>query len=249
MRDSHPPPIARHPVEITAAGARINADLALPDDARGIVVFAHGSGSGRFSPRNRAVASSLNDAGIATLLVDLLTPGEEAEDTGTGRHRFDIALLASRVEGVTQWLTRDERTRDLPIGYFGASTGAAAALVAAARRPESVRAIVSRGGRPDLAGAALHRVVAPTLLIVGGNDPVVVQLNQLAKRELRAPSSLVVVPGATHLFPEPGAMEAVTDAAIAWFAHHFAGSPTKGSPTKGSPTKGSPTKGSPNQVG
>ena len=217
--------VVTYPVSIRAGAAVVNADLAVPDDARGLVLFAHGSGSSRFSRRNRAVAAALQAAGFATLLVDLLTPREEAEDAETGRHRFDISLLASRVAAATDWVADYPRTQSLPIGYFGASTGAAAALLAAARRPERVQAVVSRGGRPDLAGAPLRRVRAPTLLIVGGNDPEVLQLNRLAQRELGSQSALTVVPGATHLFEEPGALDAVIAAAIEWFDEHLTGAP------------------------
>ena len=221
MTDSLHNNVATYPVGILAGTALVNADLAIPDDARGVVLFAHGSGSSRFSRRNRAVAAALQAAGFATILVDLLTPREEAEDVQTGRHRFDIELLASRVAAAAEWLAHDSRTRTLPIGYFGASTGAAAALVAAARRPGGVQAVVSRGGRPDLAGALLGQVRAPTLLIVGGHDPEVLQLNRLAQRELSCQSTLTVVPGATHLFEEPGALDAVTTAAIDWFVEHL----------------------------
>jgi len=225
MRDSSHHQVVTYPVSIPAGAAQISADLAMPDDARGIVLFAHGSGSSRFSSRNRAVAAALQAAGFATLLVDLLTSREETEDVDTGKHRFNIELLTSRVAAATDWLAQDPRTRALPIGYFGASTGAAAALLAAARRPERVHAVVSRGGRPDLAGAPLRRVRAPTLLIVGGNDPEVLQLNRLAQRELGSQTALTVVPGATHLFEEPGALDAVIAAAIEWFVEHLTGAP------------------------
>jgi len=225
MTNSSHHQVVTYPVSIPAGAAQISADLAMPDDARGIVLFAHGSGSSRFSHRNRAVAAALQAAGFATLLVDLLTSREEAEDVDTGKHRFNIELLASRVAAATDWLAQDPRTRALPIGYFGASTGAAAALLAAARRPERVQAVVSRGGRPDLAGAPLRRVRAPTLLIVGGNDPEVLQLNRLAQRELGSQTALTIVPGATHLFEEPGALDAVTAAAIEWFVEHLTGAP------------------------
>jgi dienelactone hydrolase len=194
----------------------LEGDLVLPEGAGGIVVFAHGSGSSRHSPRNRRVAASLNDAGLGTLLVDLLTAAEEEVDLVTRALRFDIDLLARRVAGAIEWLR--ERAPSLRLGLFGASTGAAAALVAAASRPEDVAAVVSRGGRPDLAGAALARVRAPTLLIVGGADPQVLQLNAQALERLgAAEKQLVVVKGASHLFEEPGALEEVASLAAAWF--------------------------------
>ena len=230
MTDSSHHDVATYPVSIRAGVALVHADLALPDDARGLVLFAHGSGSSRFSRRNRAVAAALQAAGFATLLVDLLTQREEAEDADTGRHRFDIELLAARVAAATDWLAHDPRTRSLPIGYFGASTGAAAALLAAARRPERVQAVVSRGGRPDLAGLRLRQVRAPTLLVVGGDDPEVLQLNRLAQRELGGQTALTVVPGATHLFEEHGALDAVIAAAIEWFIEHLKGTPVGHSP-------------------
>ncbi len=194
----------------------IEGDLVVPDSARGVVIFAHGSGSSRHSSRNKRVAESLNAEGFATLLFDLLTADEEKEDQWTRAFRFDIALLGRRLVSVTDALASDPRAGELPIGYFGASTGAAAAVVAAAERP-AVRAIVSRGGRPDLAGDALGRVVAPTLLIVGGRDPEVLELNRLAMARMHAPTELVIVPGATHLFEEPGAIEEVSRLA----AEHF----------------------------
>jgi putative phosphoribosyl transferase len=217
--------VTTHPVGIRAGTALIDADLAVPAPAQGVIVFVHGSGSSRFSRRNRAVASALQRAGFATLLLDLLTQHEEAEDAATGQHRFDIELLAGRVAAATDWLAHDPRTRALPIGYFGASTGAAAALIAAARRPERVQAIVSRGGRPDLAGNTIRDVRAPTLLIVGGADPVVLRLNRLVQSQLGGRSALTVVRGATHLFEEPGALDAVTAAATTWFLEHLKGSP------------------------
>jgi pimeloyl-ACP methyl ester carboxylesterase len=191
--------------------------LARPAAARGLVLFAHGSGSSRFSPRNVAVASALNRHGIATLLFDLLTPEEEADRANV----FDISLLADRLVQAARW-TRELPLAALPLGLFGASTGAAAALVAAAALPDQVAAVVSRGGRPDLAGDALEQVRAPTLLIVGGNDLSVIELNAQAFRRLRVPKSLEIVPGASHLFPEPGALEAVMKLATQWFEHHFA---------------------------
>jgi putative phosphoribosyl transferase len=199
----------------------VDGDLAIPDGAAGLVVFAHGSGSSRRSPRNRAVAAGLRDRGLGTLLMDLLTPAEEAADARTGQLRFDIGLLAGRLEAASAWLAGQPGTRDLASGYFGASTGAAAALVAAARRPSGAGAIVSRGGRPDLAGDDLPRVRAPTLLIVGGRDQTVLDLNRAAARQLLAAWRLVVVPGATHLFEEPGALEEVTRLAAGWFLDHL----------------------------
>lgn len=205
------------PVHINAHGAGLDGDLGLPDDARGVVLFAHGSGSSRFSPRNRFVATVLHGAKLATLLVDLLTSDEERVDDRTGRLRFDIGMLAERLTAVTDWLTSDPRTRRLAIGYFGASTGAAAALVAAAERANTVRAVVSRGGRPDLAGPALPHVRAPTLLVVGGEDDIVIDLNRQAMRDLRCEKRMVIIPGATHLFEEPGALENVSRLAREWF--------------------------------
>ena len=204
---------------------RLDGDLALPPGARRIVCFAHGSGSSRRSPRNREVAATLGAAGIATLLMDLLTADEGRLDDRTGELRFDIALLAGRLAGAVEWLAAEPATKDLAIGLFGASTGAAAALVAAAERPSLVRAVVSRGGRPDLAGiAVLAKVRAPTLLIVGGDDEVVVALNRDALASLGArPKELVVVPGATHLFEEPGKLEEVARLASGWFRRHLAG--------------------------
>jgi dienelactone hydrolase len=200
---------------------RLAGDLSVPAGARGLVVFAHGSGSGRFSPRNRAVADVLVEAGLATLLMDLLTGEEEAEDLKTARLRFDVRLLGERVIGTIEWLASDTEVGTLPIGCFGASTGAAGALIAAAERPERVRAVVSRGGRPDLAADALPRVLAPTLLIVGGRDSEVLRLNRLAQQRLGGESELVIVPGAGHLFEEPGALEKVAALARDWFLRHL----------------------------
>ena len=197
-------------------------DLALVEDAIGIVLFAHGSGSSRHSPRNRRVAAELNGVRLATLLIDLLTPEEEAADILTAHLRFDIDLLSERLLAATDWIGASERASALPLGIFGASTGAAAALVAAAERPAGVRAVVSRGGRPDLAGPFLARVRAATLLIVGGNDPLVLELNQQALELLRCETRLEVVPGATHLFEEPGALDEVARLAAEWFARHLA---------------------------
>jgi putative phosphoribosyl transferase len=196
--------------------AALEGNLVVPQTARGIVLFAHGSGSSRHSPRNRYVAGVLNDSGIATFLFDLLTEKEEAEDMRTGHLRFNIPLLAERVVGATDWVTDNSRTRDLRIGHFGASTGAAAALVAAAGR-DDIAAIVSRGGRPDLAGEALGRVQAPTFLIVGGRDTLVINLNESAQKEMRAQTELKIIAGASHLFEEPGALEQVAKLAAEWF--------------------------------
>jgi pimeloyl-ACP methyl ester carboxylesterase len=209
------------PIAISVAGGRLLGDLTVPPEPIGLVVFAHGSGSSRLSPRNRAVAQALVDARLATLLMDLLTGEEEAVDLRTRRLRFDVALLGRRVVATVDALASDPATGDLPVGCFGASTGAAAALIAAADRPERVRAVVSRGGRPDLAGDALRRVTAPTLLIVGERDPVVIGLNREAQALLPGPSRLEVVPGATHLFEEPGALERVAGLAREWFLRHL----------------------------
>ena len=208
-------------VEIPAGDARLAGDLTIPPGATGMVVFAHGSGSGRFSPRNRAVAAALADAGLATLLMDLLTGEEEEEDRRTGRLRFDVGLLGRRVVATIDWLATDSPAGQLPVGCFGASTGAAAALIAAAQRGGRVRAVVSRGGRPDLAGDALGRVTAPTLLIVGGRDVEVLRLNQQALAALAGEARIEVVPGATHLFEEPGALERVAALARDWFLRHL----------------------------
>ena len=199
----------------------LEGDLGIPENVEGVVLFAHGSGSGRHSPRNQYVARELRKAGLATLLLDLLTAGEEVEDALRGHLRFDIRLLADRLVIATDWLLRNSSTASLPIGYFGASTGAGAALVAAAERAESVVAVVSRGGRPDLAAEALPRVKAPTLLIVGGNDSPVIAMNKQAMGDLRADKRLAIVPGATHLFEEPGALEEVARLAAEWFLRHL----------------------------
>jgi dienelactone hydrolase len=212
-------------IEIPADGGLLRGTLAVPDGALGLVLFAHGSGSGRFSPRNRGLAATLQAAGLATLLFDLLSEREEAVDRYTAHLRFNIELLARRLVAATDWLAREPEARGLAIGYFCASTGAAAALVAAAERPARVGAVVSRGGRPDLAGAALPRVAAPTLLIVGGEDHPVLGLNRRAMAEMVCPVELEVVPGATHLFEEPGALERVADLAAAWFTRHLAAPP------------------------
>jgi dienelactone hydrolase len=208
-------------VRLAAGSVTLEGNLSLPDGVRGVVLFAHGSGSSRFSPRNRHVAHVLNEAHLATLLMDLLTPAEEEADFRTAHLRFNIGLLAGRLVAATDWLTQYPDTRHLRIGYFGASTGAAAALVAAAERPRIIGAVVSRGGRPDLAGPALPRVQAPTLLIVGGEDFGVIELNQAALAQLRCEKRLVIVPGATHLFEEPGALDEVARLAREWFEQHL----------------------------
>ncbi|HEY3702105.1 MAG TPA: dienelactone hydrolase family protein [Acidimicrobiales bacterium] len=208
-------------VQIPAGACVLDADLAGPDSPVAVVAFAHGSGSSRHSPRNRSVATVLQEAGLATLLADLLTPEEEQADLRTGHLRFDIGLLADRLVAISDWLAEEPTTSALPIGFFGASTGGAAALVAAARRPQDVSAVVSRGGRPDLAGADLGAVRAPTLLIVGGRDDVVLGLNQQALSELRGEKRLEVVPGASHLFEEPGALQTVAGLARGWFLDHL----------------------------
>jgi len=208
-------------VKVPAGSVMLEGNLSLPGDASAVVLFAHGSGSSRHSPRNRYVARLLNEAKLATLLVDLLTPDEEAIDLRTAQIRFDINLLAERLVGVTDWLTEHPDTRHLRIGYFGASTGAAAALVAAAARPNVVGAVVSRGGRPDLAGPALGHVRAPTLLIVGGDDLKVIDLNRWAFAQLRCEKQLAIVTGATHLFEEPGALDEVARLAREWFVRYL----------------------------
>jgi len=207
----------RRPVQISAGDATLEGSLSIPEDASRLVLFVHGSGSSRRSPRNRLVAQKLNDAGLATLLFDLLTRSEEAVDLRTAQLRFDISLLAERLVHATKWARENKITRNLRIGYFGASTGGAAALVAAAELPQDVGAIVSRGGRPDLAGGALPRVRAPTLLVVGGEDDVVIDLNEQARLQMRGEVQLEIIPGATHLFEEPGALERVAHLAADWF--------------------------------
>jgi putative phosphoribosyl transferase len=210
------------PVKVRAGPVELEGNLGVPEGAGSIVLFAHGSGSGRHSPRNRSVARGLREAGHATLLIDLLTPDEEAVDLHSGQLRFDIGLLAERLARTTDWLMENPETRDLRIGYFGASTGAGAALVAAAERPEAVGAVVSRGGRPDLASDALPLVKAPTLLIVGENDEPVMGMNREALERLGTEKRLEVVAGATHLFEEPGALEEVARLAAGWFARYLA---------------------------
>lgn len=213
------------PAEITIPAGEVNlaADLSLPENAIGIVLFAHGSGSSRHSPRNQRVAEVLNRGSIGTILTDLLTSEEEAVDLNTARLRFDIDLLIRRLTAITDWIGRNNQLKQLPLGYFGASTGAAAALGAAADRPRAVRAVVSRGGRPDLAGDALPLVSAPCLFIVGGNDSVVIQLNREAIAALPHGTErrLEIIPGATHLFEEPGALDRVAELARDWFQKHL----------------------------
>lgn len=213
-----PDAVVPHALRITVGdGVLLAADLNLPAQPTGVVLFAHGSGSGRFSPRNRQVAKVLNEAGLATVLADLLTPAEEAADARGSQHRFDIALLTDRLAAVAEYLALLQSTGPLPLGLFGASTGAAAALLTAMRESLHVKAVVSRGGRPDLAGEGLEHVHAPTLLIVGGEDLPVVDLNRRALMMLTCEKQMVIVPGATHLFEEPGALDAVAALARDWF--------------------------------
>jgi putative phosphoribosyl transferase len=208
-------------VQIHARRAVLSGNLNVPEGAAALVLFAHGSGSSRHSPRNQSVARVLNEAGLATLLFDLLTPEEEAADVRTREHRFNIGLLAERLLHATSWAKQQEQTCDLRVGYFGSSTGGGAALVAAAEIPKDVGAVVSRGGRPDLAGDALPKVQAPTLLIVGGNDDIVIELNERARDQMRCEVKLEIVSGATHLFEEPGALEKVAKLASDWFVSHI----------------------------
>ena len=210
-------------VQIPAGHAVLSGNLTIPENAMALVLFAHGSGSSRHSPRNQFVARTLNRAGLGTLLFDLLTPDEEALDIYTREHRFNISLLAKRLVHATKWARQQEETRDQRIGYFGSSTGGAAALVAAAELPQDVGAVVSRGGRPDLAGDALAKVQAPTLLIVGGNDHIVIEVNEMARDQMRCEVKLEIIPGATHLFEEPGALEQVAKLASDWFSLHLNG--------------------------
>jgi len=209
-------------VQINAGRAVLSGDLNIPKDVSALLLFAHGSGSSRHSPRNQFVARTLNEAGLGTLLFDLLTSEEETIDMQTREVRFNIHLLAERLVHATKWAKEQEQTRDLHMGYFGSSTGGAAALVAAIEVPQEVRAVVSRGGRPDLAGEALPKVQVPTLLIVGGNDDVVIELNEQARDRMRCEVKLEIVPGATHLFEEPGALEKVATLASDWFVAHLA---------------------------
>jgi putative phosphoribosyl transferase len=222
MRTTHTAPhIGQRDVQIPSGEAMLSGTLQIPAGASGIVAFAHGSGSSRFSPRNQYVAGVLCAAGLGTLLFDLLTPEEEIIDRQTRHLRFDIELLATRLMDAATWLTHIDETRYLRVGYFGASTGGGAALVAAARLAHVIGAVVSRGGRPDLAGAALPHVVSPTLLIVGGRDTTVIHLNEAAYVQLRCQKALEIVPGATHLFEEPGALEHVAQLAAVWFQQHL----------------------------
>ncbi|MBI3973052.1 MAG: dienelactone hydrolase family protein [Chloroflexi bacterium] len=221
MKDRDNRTVEEHVVHVSVGPVTLEGNLVVPTGATGVALFAHGSGSGRHSPRNRFVAEVLQRGGLGTLLIDLLTRQEEAVDLQTGHLRFDIGLLAERLAGATDWLKQHPQTRNLTVGYFGASTGGGAALVAAAERPDVVGAIVSRGGRPDLAGPALARVRAPTLLIVGGHDYPVIHMNQEAYDQLRCEKKLEIVPGATHLFEEPGALEEVARLARDWFQRYL----------------------------
>jgi len=208
-------------IQIPAGRAMLDGNLTIVDQAKALILFAHGSGSSRHSPRNQFVARTLNKAGLATLLFDLLTPEEESVDLYTREHRFDIGLLAERLVYATKWAKQQKEIGDLGIGYFGSSTGGGAALVAAAELPNEVGAVVSRGGRPDLAGKALPEVKAPTLLIVGGEDHVVIDLNEQARAQMKSECKIDIVPGATHLFEEPGALEQVSELASDWFLNHL----------------------------
>ncbi len=210
-------------VRIPINGITLEGNLVIPDGAQGIVVFAHGSGSSRHSPRNRTVALELQSGGLATMLMDLLTAEEEAADLKTAKYRFNIDLLAQRVVGTVDWLAREPDTKSLNIGSFGSSTGAAAALIAAAQRPKVIKAVVSRGGRPDLASSALPAVRSPTLLIVGEKDTTVIGMNQEAMAQMRSRKELEIIPDATHLFPEPGALEKVALLARQWFQRFLTG--------------------------
>ena len=219
------PTLQRIPVEVEAAGVALPGDLSVPAEALGIVLFAHGSGSSRFSPRNQFVADQLNDSGLATLLFDLLSEAENEIDMRTRRLRFDIALLTERLIAAIDWIRGYPPANNLRIGLFGASTGAAAALAAAAERPEHVSAVVSRGGRPDLAGESLRRVRTPTLMIVGGDDDLVLKLNRESSRQIRGECRIEIVPGASHLFEEPGALEQVAHLARDWFRRYLSQNP------------------------
>src|SRR6266403_6234541 len=208
-------------VQIQVGREILPGNLTIPENAVALVLFAHGSGSSRHSPRNQFVARTLNGTGLATLLFDLLTPEEEAIDMRTREHRFNVGLLADRLVHATRWARRQEQTRDLQVGYFGSSTGGAAALVATAEIPQDAGAVVSRGGRPDLAGDALPKVQAPTLLIVGGNDDIVIELNEMARDQMHCEVKLEIIPGATHLFEEAGALEQAAKLASDWFLDHL----------------------------
>jgi pimeloyl-ACP methyl ester carboxylesterase len=212
---------ATRAVHMPVGGVALEGDLTIPGNAKGLILFVHGSGSSRHSPRNRYVAEVLNEHGFATLLADLLTAEEEVVDRETRHLRFDIPLLAARLEGITKWVENNAALKKLALAYFGASTGAAAALIAAARLPEMVKAVVSRGGRPDLADDLLPLVKAPALLIVGGQDTEVLALNRFALGKLNAQSSLRIIPGATHLFEEPGTLESAAQTAAEWFMEHM----------------------------
>jgi len=224
--------LAMSEVRIPAGDATLDGNLTIVrrgesvprriDQTKALVLFAHGSGSSRHSPRNQLVARALNSAGLGTLLFDLLTPEEESVDVYTREHRFDIGLLAERLVYATKWAKQQKQTKDFRIGYFGSSTGGGAALVAAAELPDDIGAVVSRGGRPDLAGDALPKVEAPTLLIVGGDDHVVIELNEQARAQMKCECKIEIVPGATHLFEEPGALEQVAKLASEWFLRHIA---------------------------
>jgi putative phosphoribosyl transferase len=227
---SQRPLLESRDVRLSLPDAELEGSLTLPKEASGLVLFAHGSGTSRHSPRNRYVAEILQDAGLGTLLMDLLTRDEDAVDQYTRQFRFDIGLLADRLTGAIDWLERLPDAGELPIGLFGASTGAAAALQAAAARPDRVQAVVSRGGRPDLAGEALEHVQAPTLLIVGAADTPVIPLNDEALRRLQAPAEMRLVPGASHLFEEPGTLAAASALARDWFVRHLAPEANSGSP-------------------
>src|SRR5438477_4547310 len=215
-------------VQIQAGPAALSGNLSIPEKATALVLFVHGSGSSRHSPRNQFVARTLNNAGLGTLLFDLLTPEEEAIDARTAELRFNIKLLAERLVHATNWAKQQQETRSLRIGYFGSSTGGGAALVAAAEGSQDVGAVVSRGGRPDLAGAALPKVQAPTLLIVGGEDDIVIELNEEARDHMRCKVKLEIIPGATHLFEEPGALEQVAKLASSWLVDHLGEKQTLG---------------------
>jgi putative phosphoribosyl transferase len=208
-------------VKIPVGSVVVEGNLTVPSGAKGVVLFAHGSGSSRFSPRNRCVAKFFNAQKIGTLLFDLLTNEEDQEDIETAEYRFNINLLAERLIGATEWLKKDPDTKNIVFGYFGASTGAAAALIAAAKLPNDIAAVVSRGGRPDLAANYLPRVVAPTLLLVGSLDTVVIELNRQAMEQMSAEKKLVIIPGATHLFEEPGKLEEVAKLSTDWFLRYL----------------------------
>ena len=211
----------QHTISVSSSDVYLDGLLYIPTNAIGLVLFVHGSGSGRFSKRNQYVANALNKANIATLLFDLLTPDEDLIDQHTGEFRFDIGFLASRLIDITQWCLKQHDISDLSLGYFGASTGGGAALVAAAKAAALIKAIVSRGGRPDLAGDSLALVKAPTLLIVGGQDEIVIEMNQTAMTKMNCPVTLEIVPGATHLFEEPGTLVEVARLAITWFTTYL----------------------------